>query len=298
MSNEIIRLPAKTRSKVIDPLQGVLDLQIDRQSEIQGIGMGVLSDGTPFLTQRGLARLCGVQNAHIGIISGEWKENPQKPRIAKIRDMLSRRGVSVDCPYIQVKDGARTIYAYPDSVCLAILEYYAFDAGLNCKYEARNNFRLLAGKALQDFIYIQVCYSLNTTIRASWQQFHNRVTLAHHTVPLGYFNIFKEAADISRINIGESFWPDTGVGQHWSNYWTDNNFNQIYGERLICEHNYPSYFPQSTSNLQTPYCYPDAALDEFRRWIREVHLAEKLPIYLHNKECSGALLPMQLALTA
>jgi hypothetical protein len=73
------------------------------------------------------------------MISGEWKD-PQKPRIAKIRDMLSRRGVSVDFPYIQVKDGARTIYAYPDSVCLAILEYYAFDAGLNCKFEARNNF--------------------------------------------------------------------------------------------------------------------------------------------------------------
>ena len=88
------------------------------------------------------------------------------------------------------------------------------------------------------------------------------------------------------------------MGQHWSNYWTDNDFNRMYGERLVYEHNYPSYFPQSTSNLQTPYCYPDAALDEFRRWIREVHLAEKLPDNLHNKEYSGALLPVQLVLTA
>jgi hypothetical protein len=49
MSNEIKLLPTKSRSKRIDPLQGVLDLQVDRETEIQGIGMGVLSDGTPFL---------------------------------------------------------------------------------------------------------------------------------------------------------------------------------------------------------------------------------------------------------
>jgi len=55
MSKEIRLLPTKSRSKKIDPLQGVLDLRVDRETEIQGIGMGVLSDGTPFLTQRGLA---------------------------------------------------------------------------------------------------------------------------------------------------------------------------------------------------------------------------------------------------
>jgi hypothetical protein len=29
--------------------------------------MGVLKDGTPLLNQRGLARLCGIENAHIGL---------------------------------------------------------------------------------------------------------------------------------------------------------------------------------------------------------------------------------------
>ena len=142
MSKEIRLLPTKSRSKKIDPLQGVLDLRVDRETEIQGIGMGVLSDGTPFLTQRGLAHLCGVRNAHIGGISVEWNEIPQKPRISRIRDSLPSRGVNSEVPYIQVKDGARTIYAYPDSICLAILEYYAFDAGSNCRDEARNNFRM------------------------------------------------------------------------------------------------------------------------------------------------------------
>src|SRR5262245_5064098 len=88
MAIEIKHLPKKTGPKEIDPAQGSLDLRVDRQTEIQGIGMGVLSDGTPFLTQRGLARLCGVQNAHIGTIGVEWSESAQKPRISTIKDLL------------------------------------------------------------------------------------------------------------------------------------------------------------------------------------------------------------------
>ena len=41
------------------------ELFIDKQKEIDGIGMGVLSDGTAFLSGRGLARLCGISNPRI-----------------------------------------------------------------------------------------------------------------------------------------------------------------------------------------------------------------------------------------
>ncbi len=63
MSNEIKRLPAKPREMEINQKQARFKFEIDRQTEIQGIEMGVLKDGTPFLNQRGLARLCGVENA-------------------------------------------------------------------------------------------------------------------------------------------------------------------------------------------------------------------------------------------
>src|SRR6202048_579342 len=89
MSKELIKVPAKPRSKGIDPAQGVLDLGIYPRTEMRGFGMGVLSDGTPFLTQRGLARLCGVRNAHIGTISTKWNESPQKPRLRRIPALLS-----------------------------------------------------------------------------------------------------------------------------------------------------------------------------------------------------------------
>src|ERR1700749_681086 len=89
MSNEFRRLPAKPGQMQINQKQGSLALEIDKQTEIQGIGMGVLRDGTPFLNQRGLARLCGIENAHIGTISSQWNDVEQKPRIRAIKDLLS-----------------------------------------------------------------------------------------------------------------------------------------------------------------------------------------------------------------
>jgi hypothetical protein len=47
----IKQLPTKTAGREIDPRQGTFELRVDCQKEIQGVGMGVLSDGTPFLTQ-------------------------------------------------------------------------------------------------------------------------------------------------------------------------------------------------------------------------------------------------------
>jgi hypothetical protein len=66
-------------SKEITPsTQGELFSTVER--DVGGIGMGVLSDGTPYLNQRGLAALCGVQNAHIGTISAQWRNEPSLVR--------------------------------------------------------------------------------------------------------------------------------------------------------------------------------------------------------------------------
>jgi hypothetical protein len=196
MVKEIKHLPTKTRLKEINLAQGSLDLHIDKQTEIQGIEMGVLSDGTPFLTQRGLARLCGVQNAHIGMIGTEWNEEVQKPRVTTIKNLLAARGETVDALYLDVSDEKRQVYAYPDYVCLAILEYYAFEAGANVRQEAVTNFRQLAGMALREFIYTQLGYSPFVKVPDSWKFFHDRISLVFHTVPHGYFSVFNEMCDI------------------------------------------------------------------------------------------------------
>lgn len=294
----IRHLPQKSRVEEINPSQGTLNLEITCEKEIQGgIGMGVLSDGTPFLNQRGLAALCGVQNAHIGNIGTEWNDDPPRPRAAKIKELLADKGIAVESPFISLRKDNKPYYAYPDTVSLAILEYYAFDAGQNCQPEARHNFRRLAGKALQDFIYAQVGYDPNNAIPLAWRQFHDRVTLNYDRVPAGYFSIFKEIADIivSLIRVGApvgpEFVPDISIGAHWGKYWIENEFAAQYGERKRYPHDYPSNFPQAKSNPQPAYCYPDAALPAFRKWFRFVYLAKHYPAYLATKERQGALPP-------
>jgi hypothetical protein len=276
-----------------NPDQGVLQLSIDRQEEIDGIGMGVLSDGTPFLNQRGLARMCGVQNAHIGTISSEWMDE-SKPRIAAIKKILSDRGITMAAPHIEVYHGGRKMFAYNDHVCLAILEYYAFEAA-HIQEEAKGRYRWLAGRSLRDVIYTQLGYRPNDRTADIWRQFHDRVSLVYDNVPEGYFCVFKEIAElmVTMINagaaVGQSFIPDLSVGRAWSTHWMENALFAEYGERQRYEHNFPDYFPQAASNPQTPYCYPEAALPAFRKWMRETYLTKHLPSYLGKKEREGAM---------
>ena len=53
-------LPSKSTKGQLE-----LDLTIVTEVEADGVGMGVLSNGAPYLTGRGLARLCGVDHSTI-----------------------------------------------------------------------------------------------------------------------------------------------------------------------------------------------------------------------------------------
>lgn len=294
-------------TKLADPNQGVLDLGIQKQVEIDGVGMGVLSDGTPFLTGRGLARLCGVRHFAIQELTSEWEEEVQKPRVTAIKKILESHGTVLDKPYIAVSQRSGTFFAYSDAFCLALLEYYAFDAGSNVKELAVANYRQLAGQALRDFIYTQVGYDPNAQVPDAWRQFHDRVSLTYNSVPNGYFGIFKEMADMivtlgqAGLHIDASFVPDISVGQHWAKHWCSNAMDEQFGNRIKFEHNFPEYFPQAASNPQEPWCYPDAALGEFRRWVREDYIgAGKFAKYVTGKVQQKQLPPSfaQIAVAA
>ena len=56
---------AEPPRKVTGPRQGILPLSVAKEVEIDGVGMGVLSDGSAYLTARGLARLAGVDHTLI-----------------------------------------------------------------------------------------------------------------------------------------------------------------------------------------------------------------------------------------
>jgi hypothetical protein len=269
-------------SESATPQQVEMDLRIEKQVERDGVEMGVLSDGTAFLSGRGLARLCGVHHSRMGEILSEWSSIPEKPRITKIKETLAGQGLRYTSPVIGVLEIDQTLktYAWPDTVCWAILEYYALDAQQGSRAQALKNYRLLAAKGLHDFIYTEVGYNPRYQIPEHWRNFHDRVSLTYSSVPVGYFCIFKEIAGMivhlgqNGLHTNSSFVPDISVGSIWGKYWTDNSMESTYGMRLKFDHNYPKYFPQARSNLQHIWCYPEEALGAFSRWFREQYIGQ------------------------
>jgi len=300
----VIKLPASNTRSPITPGQGLLF--IDKEIEIDGIGMGVLSDGTPFLTGRGLARLCGISNGRIVELGQNWPTTSTNALTEGVKRNLRDKGMALpDKPFVEIQQrNGGVFYAYPDTICLAALEYYAFDQPND---DAKKNFRILAGKALRDFIYAQVGYDPSNQLPEVWRQFHDRVALTYNSVPAGYFSVFKEIADIivhlgqAGLAIDSKFVPDISVGIGWGKHWVANGLSAKYGERIQFEHNYPSYFPQAKSNPQVPWCYPEMALGEFKRWLREDYIkGGRFEKYLSDQVVKRALPPSfpQLAIAA
>jgi hypothetical protein len=299
MAKEIKVLASKPSSKEI----GQFTLDILKDAEYGEIGMGVLSDGTPYLSQRGLAAVCGVQNAHIGTISSQWFDVAEKPRITAIKAILAKAGSSASAPHIEVLRKGTTHYCYPADVCLAVLEYYAFDAGQNLQPQARDNFRTLAGSRLRELIYSQVGY--DPTGKHRFEKWHERISLNYKSAPSGYFHVFNEAHTViyelilAGAEIDDNFVVDISIGQHWSRYWTESDLEEQFGDRDKYPHRYPDSHPQAKSNPQESWCYPLAALGAFREWLQAEYLeGGKFASYLKGKVTKGGLPPSiaQLAL--
>ncbi len=271
-----------------------MELKTVRYLEVDGIAMGVLDDGTPYLTARGLARLCGAAPSTIIELGLNWDEEQAKPRGKKILSMLKHQGFSREGLYIKTSLNGQPVSAYTDDVCMVILEYYAFDAGRNIIPDAQRNYRILARQTLRTFIYKGVGYDPKNQIPDSWKHYHDRVLL--NDLPQGYFSVFREIADIviyaiqTGLIVDTHVVPDISIGRKWSQHWKENNFDQVYGERQRFPHSYPDYFPQAKSNPQDIFIYPLEALGEFRIWMQEHYLPENFPTYL-KKKVKGGYLP-------
>lgn len=272
------------------PVQLVLDIGIEIQRDVNGVEMGVLENGIPFLTQTGLAKFSGVSRSVISDISQEWEENHDagvltKDRISFLIDYLFKNGYREPKLYIEtVKDGS-THYAYPDIVCMAVIEYYAFEASQSDNSVALQNYRKLASFGLQKFIYDALGYKPDDI----WKYYHDRVSILNGAAPDGHFVVFHEVGGMivdlinAALPVNEKTIPDISVGLCWAKHWKDSNFDEKFGARVPFYHNYPSYYPQSKSNPQQANAYPDGALGEFRRWFRHEYLPTKFPRYLLTK---------------
>jgi hypothetical protein len=304
-ANKISILATKSTEMEIGSAQGSLNLGIEKSGDFGEIGMGVLSDGTPYLNQRGLAVLCGVENAHIGTISSQWNDLELKPRIKKIKSILEQAGFNAPIAHVEIQHSGRVHFCYPAEICLSVLEYYAFDAGANVQEQARANFRLLAGSKLRDMIYSRVGYDPTGANR--FNKWHDRIALNYQSAPKGFFHVFNEAHTIiyemvlAGAEIGEKTVVDISIGQHWGKHWDASEFDRKYGARGKYPHHYPDDHPQAKSNPQESWCYPLDALGEYRRWLQDDYIeGGKFKGYLDGKVSKGDMPPSvaQLAIAA
>lgn len=267
-----------------------------REKEINGIEMGVLPDGTAYLSGRGLSLMCGIDESTLRAVSQNWVSEQIKPRGQRIAEILNSHGYVGKPMFYAIEANGTKHHAFPDSVCMAFLEFYAFDTE-QPREQALKNYRLLARSSLKAFIYVQIGYDPSNRIPESWRNFHDRVSLVYHKVPQGYFSVFKEIADLivgliqQNLPVDSMTVPDISVGQHWSKHWDANKLVETCGERIRYEHNYPEYFEQAKSNPQHPWAYPDAALPHFRKWMHETYLSKKLRPYLQSQEVRRNLPP-------
>lgn len=270
--------------------------EVIKVTKVDGVEMGVLDNGTPFLTARGLGLFCGISSSSILGWGNSTPKQGDNFRAGKMAELLTDNGFEGDNFFEEVFFHGNSANAYPDKVCMAFLEYYAFEAGKRCTEEAKNNYRVLARKTLKDFIYRMTGYDPNNVVPVHWRHFHDRMLL--NPVPVGYFSVFREMGDIIISSIQEGLVvdsrtvPDISVGLTWSKYWNSNNLSSTYGDRVKFPHEYPPYFPQSKANEKIEaYIYPVHALGAFREWFQIEYLSVKFPKYLKKKVKEGLILP-------
>ena len=146
-------LNGKNLTSVPPPLQVQDELFIvEKQTVINGVEMGVLENGLPFLTESGLARMCGIDRKVLNRLAANWDEEKHKNRGKAINQLLSQIGYSEDTLFIKSLHNGSPVNAYTEPVCLAILEYYAFVADEK-RIEALDTFRYLAKTTFRLFIY-------------------------------------------------------------------------------------------------------------------------------------------------
>jgi hypothetical protein len=270
-------------------IQTELVFEVEVEKEINGIQMGVLKGGTPYLTQTGLAKLCGIPRKTIYNIDQELNtatHGKTKERADKLRELLKNQDYIEQNLFIKIRNGVDAYNAYPDSVCMALLEYFAFE---EIKPEALKAYRLLARSSFRSYIYNLVGYKFETKQLDNWKYFLDRVDLNFDVVPNGYFSIFKEVSGLTvslirgGIMMDDHTIPDGSVGLCWGKYWTDNQLEKEFGARVKYAHNFPEYFPQALSNPQEAWCYPDEALPLFKKWFKAEYIFNKFPDYLLRK---------------
>ena len=95
--------------------------RVEKQIERDGVEMGVLENGVPYLSETGLARMCGVARRSIRDLAADWNNEKTKPRGQRIQEKLIELGYTEPNLFVKATDSGVAVNAYTEPVCLANL---------------------------------------------------------------------------------------------------------------------------------------------------------------------------------
>lgn len=133
---------------------------VNTQKEINGIEVGVLDNGIPFLTELGLSRIAGINRSMLRRLSADWAHEKTKPRGQKIQELLEQRGFKEDYLFLYAIQNGEDVNAYHEYACMAILEFYAFETD-GPRKEAISAYRIFSRAGFRPFIYSVTGYVPN-----------------------------------------------------------------------------------------------------------------------------------------
>ncbi|MDA0673529.1 MAG: hypothetical protein O3C67_07470 [Cyanobacteria bacterium] len=267
-------------------------LEVIQSIEVAGfpIEVGLLRDGTPFLSGRGLAKACGISNSTL-VGWGELTPQPgEKYRAGKMANLLASYGYTGDRFFVRVASGVAMgskpqVSAYPYQVCMAFLDYYAFEAH---KEEARNSLRILSEKQLPQFIYEAIGYpsAPSPTVVPN----AHREPPLRGPIPEGYFSVFHlTARGAVRTLPTPSGFPRplfsyTQIERAWHRYWDIHTLWRDHGPRRTYLRRCLDVVPHRTvDGYVKTYLYPLAALEAFQRWLNWDYIPDRFPSYRQRK---------------
>lgn len=288
--NDVARKPAKLgqrsstkktnlhakRTQTSALVQVPLEVGIEVERTVRGVEMGVLQNGISYLTPAGLEAAAGIDPAALMEISQEWeaalKDGDFSPRsrIAFFREYLNENEYTHPHLHLEITRSGSRYFVYPDVVCMAFLEYFAFGT-LKRNATAVENYRSISRSGFREFVFKALGY----TPSDKWKYVYDRISISNGGAPDSYFTIFGEVSGIvidlvnADLPLSEKTISDTGVETSWADHWTKSYLDDVYGARIT-----------DTSNPRLPWAYPNEALAEFRRWFRHDYLITRFPRYV------------------
>ena len=253
---------------------------IKHQSEENGFEMGVMSDGTPYLTASGLAFVCGTARSNVITLVSDWQNLRHNPRGLAISQIILRGGGDpTKSLHTEIMVKGRTHNAIPANYCMAILEYFAFESKSDSKV-ASDNYRNLATQSLKEFIYNRIGYKATGALPAHLA----RYTQNRAKIPYTHFSMLNEITlsliaplEEAGYTLPENLVPDISEGRMFC-AWLRKNRGVEPKDFPRYDHEYPD------GRIVRAYLYPIEFMDDFRKHFHEEWLAKKAPDYFGQRD--------------